>query len=240
MKYQNIISILNKSFPVIALSALLSCGGGDSENPKPEPVPDPVAAVLTFPANNEVCYDGNVISPTLSEVTFSWQPAEHTDSYELKVTDLNTNTVKTYPVSATQTTVSLERATPYSWEVTSLAGNTNAEATSATWKFYLAGEGITTYAPFPATLEFPASGSSLNTTKVNFEWSGSDADSQALSYQLFLDSVDGKSEMIADTGSSENYEVNDLTPGTEYFWSVATTDTEGNTSRSQVYVFKTE
>ena len=240
MKQLRIPSFLGKMIPVLGAAIALSCGGGSSDEPKPEPVPDPIGAVLLQPANKEVCFDGKVISATFSEVTFSWDPSEFTDKYELVVTDLNNQSVKTYPASATSTTVSLERGIPYAWKVISRANNTNATGTSELWQFYLAGEGITTYAPFPATLESPVSGSRINAPSVNVEWSGNDPDSAQLNYHLYLDTTDGKTTMVADTGTSNSYQVNDLSSGTTYYWSVITLDEQGNSSRSPVFEFITE
>lgn len=228
------------TFVFIVISGMYSCGGGsDNDDPNPDPVPDPVAAILSIPANNEVCYDGTVVSAAMSEVDFSWQPAEHTDSYELTVTNLTTNSVKTYPTDNTQIKVSLDRGTPYSWYVVSTADNTTVEADSEHWKFYLAGEGITTYAPFPATLETPASGSTADPTEVIFKWKGSDADSESLIYELYLDTIDGKTEVVAEDMTENSFTISNLSPSTTYFWSVKTTDDTGNISLSMVYSFKT-
>ena len=63
------------------------------------------------------------------------------------------------------------------------------------WKFYLAGDGVVNYAPFPADLKAPASGSTvtLSEGKATFTWDGSDPDSgDTLSYTVYVDTVDGK------------------------------------------------
>ncbi|MBL7474017.1 fibronectin type III domain-containing protein [Robertkochia sediminum] len=221
-----------------AFMLIASCGGSSSDDTTPPPVPDPVAAELSFPVNNEVCFDGTVISPSMSEVPFSWNPAENADKYELVVTNLETNVIQRYPAPTVDIAVSLERATPYSWYVKSLGNNTTAEATSETWKFYLAGEGVTNYAPFPAELLEPASGSTTNASGIIFTWNGDDPDSNVLTYELFADTTDGKTESLAANLSETRFETS-LQPATTYYWSVVTTDQEGNTSRSSVYSFKT-
>lgn len=232
------IKILAGTTLASAFILIASCGGSSSDDPKPEPVPEPAVAVLAFPANNEVCFDGTVISNTMSEVPFSWNPAENADKYELVVTNLETNVIQRYPAPTVDIAVSLERATPYSWYVKSLGNNTNAEATSETWKFYLAGEGVTNYAPFPAELLEPASGSTINASGITFTWNGSDPDSEVLTYELYADTTDGKTELLAENLSESRFEAT-LQPATTYYWSVVSTDQEGNTSRSAVYSFKT-
>lgn len=226
---------------ILTSIATISCGGGgDNPGPKPQ-APDPEAATLEFPANNEVCFDGTPVSDTFSEVSFSWQPSENTDSYELKVKNLENQSVKTYPVTDPTTNISLERGKPYSWYVISKANGTTAQGTSTTWKFYLAGEGITTYAPFPATLTSPTSGSTVSNPQngVTFEWIGEDADSQNLEYDLYLDTTDGKTEVIATQLTSASYTVSTLESATTYYWSVVSRDAEGNTSHSPVFSFRT-
>ena len=51
------------------------------------------------------------------------------------------------------------------------------------------------YAPFPAELKTPASGSTISLTdgKATFSWEGTDPDSNdTLTYTLYVDTVDGK------------------------------------------------
>ena len=75
--------------------------------------------------------------------------------------------------------MTLDKGVPYSWNITSKNTKTTTTTTSDTWKFYLAGTGITNYAPFPADLKTPTSGSTVERTdgKVTFTWEGSDPDS---------------------------------------------------------------
>lgn len=235
-----ITSIFRTTLLAATGTVLLSCGGGSGDTPDPDPVPDPLAAVLELPANNEVCYDGTVISASMSEVAFSWQPSEHTDRYQLQVTNLDTQTSNTYPANSTSINVSLERGVPYAWRVTSQADNTSAEAVSDTWRFYLAGEGVSSYAPFPAELNSPASGSTVNPASVNFEWTGGDADSQELSYEIYVDTTDGRTTLQASSLTETSYEMLNLEAGTVYYWSVTTIDADGNRADSPAYSFKTQ
>lgn len=219
---------------------LLSCGGGSGDTPEPAAVADPLPAALNLPADNEVCYDGNIISSSMSEVTFSWNPSENTDRYQLEVTNLNTNTSAVYPSTGTEIAVSLERGVPYMWWVTSLATGAQNSATSASRRFYLAGEGISSYAPFPAELTGPTSGSTVDPNGVIFTWKGSDADSQELVYTLYLDTTDGKTQQEASGLTAPTYEAASLQNGTVYYWSIVTIDPQGNTSRSPAFSFKTQ
>ena len=72
---------------------------------------------------------------------------------------------------------------PYSWNITSKSTASTTSTASDTWKFYLSGPGIVNYAPFPADLKTPASGSTVSRDgegKVTFTWDGSDPDGDRL------------------------------------------------------------
>ena len=128
---------------------------------------------------------------------------------------------------------------------TTTTSSTSSTTTTAsdTWKFYLAGDGVVNYAPFPAELKTPASGSTvtLSDGKATFTWEGTDPDSgDTLSYTVYVDKVDGKqtptsalSNLSAQTADVE------LDAGTTYYWRVKTSDGT-NASYSIVYSFKTQ
>ena len=146
-------------------------------------------------------------------------------------------------LSTTSTTMTLDKGVPYSWNVTSKNTKTTTTATSDTWKFYLAGTGISNYAPFPADLKTPTSGSTVERTdgKVTFTWEGSDPDSgDTLAYTLYDDKTDGKqAPPSAQTGLSAKTLDVALDAATIYYWRVKTTDGT-NSSYSIVYSFKTK
>jgi len=144
----------------------MSCGGGDSA-PTPTPAPvikTPGKTSLVAPLNAKTCEEGTNTSATQSTVTFSWNSASDTESYELRITNLNTSEVITQTgISTTSATVTLNRGIPYSWSITSK--NKGATTTvSDIWKFYLAGVGVTNYAPFPAAAVSPLPGTTVTPT----------------------------------------------------------------------------
>ena len=121
---------------------------------------------------------------------------------------------------------------------------TTQTGTSSSWKFYLAGLGPKNYAPFPADLKSPKSGSTVGRNsegKVTFEWDGSDPDQgDQLTFTLYVDKVDGKQ-----TPSSELTDLNVKTidvvldGGSTYYWRIRSSDGT-NSSFSNIYTFKTE
>jgi len=231
---------------------IMSCSsGGDGDDgggspPPPPPDPDPPSATnLTKPANNEVCETGTSISDTQSNVEFTWSASANTDTYDLKIINLNNNQVTNKNgLTSTNTTVALDKGNPYSWQITSKNNESTQVAASSTWKFYLSGTGETSYAPFPADLKTPESGATVSRTsegKIKLTWTGSDPDtSSGLKYTVYLDKTDGKQ---APDDNNKNLEASELELSVEadtvYYWRIMTSDGT-NSSYSPVFTFRTE
>jgi hypothetical protein len=220
---------------------LPSCGGGD---PAPTPIPEiktPAKSVLIGPANARTCEEGANSTATQSTVTFSWNSAANAQSYDLKITNLNTQEAVTqFGITTTSTTATLTRGIPYSWTITSK--NKGATTTvSDTWKFYLAGVGVTNYAPFPAAALSPLPGATVTPIngKITLSWDTSDVDGGALTHTLYFDTVDGKQTPLdANTNLTVKTKEVTVASNTVYYWRVATSD-GANTAKSVVYSFKT-
>ena len=238
-----------KYFSFLFTILLVSCGGGGDDgggtvNPPPVINP-PGKSTLSAPANNKICETGTSISDTQSEVTFTWGASADTNTYDLRITNLNTSVAINKTALATTTTKStLDKGVPYSWYITSKSTASTTTTNSDTWKFYLAGTGIVNYAPFPADLKTPASGSTVTRDddgKVTFTWDGSDPDTgDTLKYTLYVDTVDGKQTPVAALSNlaAKTASVS-LEPATTYYWRVKTSDGT-NSSYSIVYSFKTQ
>ena len=235
---------------LFTLTLIIGCGGGGGDEGGGDTgggdvtVNPPAKSTLSAPANNKTCETGTSVSSTQSDVDFTWGVSADTDSYDLKITDLNSSvaTNKT-GLTTTSTKVTLDKGVPYSWTVTSKSTKSSVTTPSNTWKFYLAGTGVANYAPFPADLKAPTSGSTVKRTdgKATFTWEGSDPDSgDTLAYTLYVDTTDGKQ-----TPSSAQTDLSVLTldvaldAATTYYWRVKSSDGT-NSSYSTVYTFKTE
>ena len=235
---------------LFTLTLIIGCGGGGGEEGGGDTgggdvtVNPPAKSTLSAPANNKTCETGTSVSSTQSDVDFTWGVSADTDSYDLKITDLNSSvaTNKT-GLTTTSTKVTLDKGVPYSWTVTSKSTKSSVITPSDTWKFYLAGTGVANYAPFPADLKAPSSGSTVKRTdgKATFTWEGSDPDSgDTLAYTLYVDTTDGKQ-----TPASAQTDLSVLTldvaldAATTYYWRVKSSDGT-NSSYSTVYSFKTE
>ena len=234
---------------LLVVLIMFSCGGSDDgggdggvDPPPPQP---PGSVSLTAPASGKVCETGSSTSDTKSNVDFSWQASSNTNSYDLQVTNINTSTsINKTGLTTTNATVELDKGQPYSWKVVSKNTSTTQTGTSSSWKFYLAGQGIKNYAPFPADLKAPNSGSTISRTsdgKVTFTWEGSDPDQgDELKYTLYVDKTDGKQSPSSDLTniSAKTVDVA-LDAATLYYWRVKTNDGT-NSSFSTVYSFRTE
>ena len=234
---------------LLVVLIMFSCGGiedggGDGGVDPPPPQP-PGSVSLTAPASGKVCETGSSTSDTKSNVDFSWQASSNTNSYDLQVTNINTSTsINKTGLTTTNATVELDKGQPYSWKVISKNTATTQTGTSSSWKFYLAGQGITNYAPFPADLKTPTSGSTISRSsdgKITFTWEGSDPDqNDELKYTLYVDKTDGKQSPASDlTDISAKTADVALDAGTLYYWRVKTNDGT-NSSFSIVYSFRTQ
>jgi len=202
---------------------------GEKITPAVVVVPPPTAAALTLPANNTVCYEGKNTYFSTADVEFSWSTAKDTEIYDLVVTNLNTLTSATKSVNSdNKATVTLMRGTPYRWQVISKSNKSKETASSEVWKFYLAGDGASSYAPFPASIIAPVSGSSVtpNAGKVNLIWSGADPDSNVLSYEIYMDTDQAKvlTRQVAPIVTTNTNLWVTVKSGNVYYWSVKTSD----------------
>ena len=247
-------SYILRFFSFLFVSILLSCGGGGGDDPGggggggggggPTPTP-PGKATLVAPANNKTCETGTSVSSTQSTVTFSWNASANTNTYDVRITNLNTSVATNKNgISTTSTTATLNKGVPYSWRVTSKSTSSTTTTPSDLWKFYLAGDGVVNYAPFPAELKTPASGSTISLTdgKATFSWEGTDPDSNdTLTYTLQADkNKDAFTDpsIVVSNLSEESVDV-ELDAASTYYWRVKTSDGT-NASYSIIYSFKTQ
>ena len=224
---------------VVCSVSFASCSKGGGGNSSPD-IPQPASANLVSPANNTTCLSGVSVDTGKSTISFSWQSADNADTYDLVVKNLNNAQQNTYSLSGLSKDLVLNKAQPYSWYVVSKSAKTTTTSQSAVWKFYVAGNATTSYAPFPATIIAPAPNavvpsSGLDSVTVTFQWSATDVDNDIAFYTIYLDDKNATTKVkAAVTGSTTTIT---LLPYKTYYWRVITTDEAGNTSDSGVYSF---
>lgn len=224
---------------------LYNCSGGGDDGGStvtpPPPTPDPpTAAILTFPDDNEECTTGTEVNATQSSVTFTWQASQNTDLYDLVLKNLDTNSILTFSSSTNQIAIIINKGTPYSWYVVSKSNSVTQTATSATWKFYNAGDPVQSYAPFPADLVAPDMGANLTgVSMVTLEWSGSDIDDDIVSYDIYFDTTSPPTTQLGGTLTVTTIDA-PVSAGNAYYWRVIITDSEGNNSESEIFEFRVD
>lgn len=231
---RNILTILVVLF-VSGIILITSCSkGGD-----PEPEKKPGKAILSFPAQNEACTLGTIISAAQSSIVFKWATSENTDSYELVLKNLETGISTTHASGSSELQVPVARNTPYSWYILSKSSGSTSSSQSDVWKFYNSGPAIQSHAPFPAEMVSPAIAGSVNATngKIALDWNGTDVDNDIASYDVYLGTTANPALLSGNVAASSLNAVS-VTANTIYYWKIVTKDSKGNTSNSGVYQFK--
>ncbi len=220
----------------ISLLVLFACKKDNSDEITPG---NPTVVGLIFPFENSECNVGTDSTETESNVVFAWSEAQNTDEYELNLTNLNTGDSTQHPTTDVKILLRLIRSTPYSWYVVSKSNAVETTAQSETWKFYNAGEGITSYAPFPAEIISPAMSETITTTAsvITLDWTGSDVDNDITGYDVYFGTVNPPVIIESDLQESTLSNVS-VSANTVYYWKIITKDAHGNSSDSGVFQFK--
>ena len=204
---------------------------------------DPGVASLISPVDKETCLDGVSINDTQSNVNFLWGTATDALSYELEIANLLTQSTQLYSSDTNEISIALSKAEPYSWLVRSIGETGTTASVSDPWKFYLAGDAVVNYAPFPAELITPRSGA--NTTPdinnlVILRWTADDVDNDLNRFEVYLDAIDGTTlnQEIEYLAEETQLEV-EVENNTVYYWKIVAIDLNGNQSSSGVYTFRT-
>ena len=222
---------------VLALIVILSCGR--DKDLEELVLIEPTAVELTFPENNSVCITGEIISDNISRVTFTWNPAQVGETYQLTITNLITEQSQQFETGINEISLEIARGVPFSWFVSTFLGGSPTEAISETFYFYNAGEGITGYIPFPALLVNPQPGSILpaNQNEVSLSWTSSDLDDDIVGYDIYFGIQNPPplfQEQLSETVLN-NVSVND---GTLYYCRIITRDSQANESASDIFQFE--
>lgn len=226
----------------ITYITLTACSKDSGGNEPEVVIRQPTAAVLSFPANNEPCLETNSVNDTQSSITFRWIAGQNVTSYDLQVVNLANNSNNTYNATSNEKSLTLEHDEPYSWKVISNGESGSQPVESDTWKFYLAGPAQVNFAPFPAELTSPISGSTVTPSDglIQVQWTCTDADNDLTQFEIFLDTTDGSTLINTIDFESTTTSVDvSVENNTIYYWKVVASDAEGNQSDSGVYSFRT-
>ncbi|WP_461790430.1 hypothetical protein [Pedobacter sp.] len=225
---------MRKIIIFLSILGLVGCGKSKTE---PELLP-PAKAKLVFPAKDEACLSGKSVSDRQNTIDFSWEKADHTDSYELVVKNLLTNKTVSFDVLDNAKTATLEKSTPYAWYVVSKNTKSDIKAVSDTWKFYNSGPGESNYIPYPAEAVAPKMGETVTPTNnlVTLQWTALDLDNDIKSYRLYFGTQPDPA-LYKDNFTDNISKDIPVNSNTVYYWKVVTIDWKGNSSESAVYKF---
>ncbi|MGO4920021.1 hypothetical protein [Maribacter spongiicola] len=228
---------LKAFYYIVVISLVASCSSSDQEPNLEEVINDPVEATLIFPEDKTECNEGTILSDTESKVIFRWNSSEFTDSYELKLKNLETDIVITQDAINDSKEVTISRGTSYEWYIISKSIESDATATSEVFQFFNAAPGVVNHIPFSAEAIAPIDNEILvtNDTFLSLEWQASDIDDDIKEYEIFF----GTSiEEMNNIGSTANTKIEvDIIFGSTYYWKVRTYDENFNSSESDVFQF---
>ena len=197
-------------------------------------IPAPEAAILLAPDNLASCTTSFVVNANQSRVTFRWQQALHTDTYELVIREISSNQQYKETTSLTSFNKILDRGSAYEWWVISLSEASLVESQSEQWQFYVEGNSIAQHLPFATQLVFPANDAIVEPGVVIFEWEGNDLDNDPMNFTFYLGTNTTNLlpliENTVETTFSHSLETG------RYFWKVVTFDTQGNSASSIPFV----
>lgn len=222
-------------FTIVLIGILLVAGCKKKQAPQ-----SPESAILVFPDANSECTTGESINDTESVVEFRWLAANNTQTYELRLTNLNTNITKNASTSALRAKVTLDKGAPYSWIVVSKNTQVTQTATSKTWRFYNAGF-LTTHPPFPPEIISPELSESIFkdiNNEVTLEWNGADVDNDISGYDVYFSTETPPESLITSNNDAETTQKVGVASNTTYYWRIVARDSEGNTSDSGIFEFK--
>ncbi|MFD0796227.1 hypothetical protein ACFQZJ_02045 [Maribacter chungangensis] len=222
---------------ILLLCAILTLSLGCRKNREPKP---PGQVQLVFPDKNSECTTGQSLGATTSRVTFRWQEADNVQTYELRVTNLNTGSTQTISTAATSANLPIEKGTPFSWQVRSRNNQVQESVSSEVWSFYNSGS-TTSFVPFPADIISPRMSQrvfkDINNETI-LSWSASDLDNDIDSFEVYLSTENPPEDLKATLGANTLQLKVSVASNTVYYWSVITTDAQGNATSSGVYTFK--
>jgi len=225
-------------FYLMILILSISCSKDPAE------VSNPTSFELIAPANNETCLEGSIINDNQKEIVFQWGGSTNATSYSLDIINLTTNVGQTLQSNGTSLSVKLTSAEPYSWKVIASGEAGAKSASSELWKFFLAGDEVVNYAPFPPELISPRPSATIDVNSLNeivLNWTCSDVDNDIVTFKVYLDTTDGSTLVRELDYVQNNTELGvDVINDGNYFWKVVAIDSNGNSSSSGVYSFKTK
>ena len=226
---------IKRYMALVSMVALLSCSNDNNGGGAPQNV-DPTIPVLVFPTNNLTC--------TSIDLGFSWNASTDADgdtiSYVIEIsTDPGFGSVA-FTVNTTQRTrtFDLKKGVTYFWRVKARDSQGNESAYSSPQSFFTEPDAAINTLPNAPTLVSPGIGSRITGASITLDWDATDADGDALSYDVYFGDTD--SPVLVEEGMTASELEVSVSPSTIYYWRVVVKDSNQNASMSQLWNFRTE
>lgn len=219
----------------ISLSFVMnSCSGSDpiDENTAPT-VPNQI-----FPLDNEICIENRVV--------FQWEKSTDAEgdliSYDIEVSEEESfeNLSKSETSFSQSIIIPLETGKAYFWRVKATDHNAAESNYSPVMQFVTEGEGTVNHVPFPPALLSPVNHSEVEGTSLTINWTASDVDGDALSFDVYLDKSENPTTKVSENQTTTSYTKADLAVATKYYVKVIVKDDKGASSIGQVWSFTTK
>lgn len=220
---------------------LFSCGNGGSDDDQPDPQPinnAPNKPVISAPVNNLLCIN-NVVQ-------FQWEAATDPDgdtvSYQLQLATNNQfteNVQNSSNIAGTSYQFSLSKGVAYYWRVKTFDSKGLSSEYSNMFQFYTEGDGGSNHLPFAPNIVSPKLNQIIQTNATILEWTASDVDNDALTYDVYFGTVNPPAAKVAENLSTKTFNVT-LNSSTAYYWKILVKDGKGGISIGQTWNFKTD
>lgn len=217
---------------------LLSCHGDDDFTSTGNPFitnQAPVAPSLVFPTNNLSCTNFNLEL----DWTTVLDPDKDAVEYIIDITTSSNFSVVLFTKTTSQTkhNFTLEKGMNYFWRVKARDTKGNESDYSNTQTFYTEPEaGVNSVPSVPAVIS-PALGDTISGSMVNLDWNTTDADGDALVFDVYFGDVNPP-PLFAQNRSTSALNVS-IFANKIYYWRVVAKDDKQGVAIGQVWNFST-
>lgn len=196
-----------------------------------------------IPENNQTC-TGKDLSENSIEVNFEWKNFSNVEfeklNYSLEILDRSSNTIfSKIDTKDNFAKVTLEKSKSYSWSVTA-SNNNGVEVSGDFWFFSTPSFSEITSVPSSAKLISPSNGDFVNyrdfhiDDMVVLEWENNSK--TPLTYDVYFD--DKYPPHLEKQNVSElSFETTKGSSGITYYWQIASKDTNGNQTFSEIFTY---